>query len=56
VRVHRRLVGGELHRDDIGGGQRPGDQTPSRTSIPPRDTYTSIIGLAAVLVRAGPSR
>ena len=35
VRVDRCLVGGDLHRYDIGGGQRPGKETPSPTSISP---------------------
>src|SRR5436309_670188 len=34
--VHRRLVRGDLHRDDLCGGQRPGEETPGRTAISPR--------------------
>jgi hypothetical protein len=36
VRIHRRLVRGDLYRDDFRGGQRTGEETPSRTSISPR--------------------
>src|SRR5947209_6509932 len=28
MRVHRRLVSDDLHRDDFRGGQRPGEETP----------------------------
>ena len=36
MRVHRRLVSGDLHRDDLCGGQRPGEETPGRAAISPR--------------------
>ena len=38
--VHRRLVSGDLHRDDLCGGHRPGEETPghlpSRVQLPAR--------------------
>jgi hypothetical protein len=35
MRVHRRFVSGDLHRDGFRGGQRPGEETPGRTTISP---------------------
>src|SRR5947209_4348272 len=35
MRVHRRLVSNDLHRDDLRGGQSPGEETPGRTTISP---------------------
>src|SRR5581483_3382930 len=34
--VHRCIVGGDLHRDDLRGSQRPGEEAPSRATISPR--------------------
>src|SRR5437764_10808652 len=36
IRVDRRLISGDLHRDHLRGGLRPGEKTPGRATVPPR--------------------